>query len=95
MDSEILTLLYSYCFFLNEIKGDGDGDEDNDIGMPLKYGLWAYNTRSLTRISSVDIGKLSFFLSLRGGTCPLHVSVLRPALRAGQMHDLSGGTSVV
>jgi len=26
---------------------------------------------------------LSFFLSLPGGTCPLHVPVLRPALRAG------------
>ena len=36
-----------------------------------------------------------FFLSLRGGTCLLHVPVLRPASRAGLMHDLRGGTSVV
>jgi len=35
------------------------------------------------------------FLSLRYGTCLLHVPVLRPASRTCPMHDLLGGTSIV
>jgi len=44
-------------------------------------------------ISDINI-RLSFFL-LRGGTCTLHIPVLRPASWAGPMHSIRGGTSAV
>jgi len=37
-----------------------------------------------------DCFMVSFFF-LRGGTCPLHVPVLRPTSRAGPMHDSGVG----
>jgi len=40
------------------------------------------------------VGYTSFFL-LWGGTCSLHMPVLRPASQAGPMHNPRDGTTVV